>query len=102
MGHPNTNDNDLALTSSRQDIPTDVMQWKPVDTNPTKKLNQCLHFLTSCREMGHPNTNDDDLAPLLRDKLMPLRMWWLKSMPGAMKQMRNALEHKKLGAPGGP
>jgi hypothetical protein len=51
--------------------------------------------------MGQPNTNDDDLAPLLRDKLMPLRMWWLKSMPGAMKQMRNALEHKKLGAPGG-
>jgi hypothetical protein len=50
--------------------------------------------------MGHPNSNDDDLAPLLRDKLMPLRMWWLKSMPGAMKQMRNALEHKKLGAPG--
>jgi hypothetical protein len=50
--------------------------------------------------MGHPNSNDDDLAPLLRDKLMPLRMWWLKTMPGAMRQMRAALEHKKLGAPG--
>lgn len=50
--------------------------------------------------MGLPNTNADGLAPLLRDKLMPVRMWWLKHAPGAMKQFRRALEHKKLGVPG--
>eukprot|EP00878_Enallax_costatus_P025986 GHUV01027853.1.p2 GENE.GHUV01027853.1~~GHUV01027853.1.p2 ORF type:complete len:108 (+),score=26.38 GHUV01027853.1:774-1097(+) len=57
--------------------------------------------ICSCRDMGHPNANADHLAPLLRDKLMPLRMWWLKHAPGAMSQFRKGLEHKKLGAPGG-
>lgn len=55
---------------------------------------------TFCREMGHPNVNADHLAALLRDKLMPLRMWWLKHAPGATKQFKKALEHKKLGCPG--
>jgi hypothetical protein len=51
--------------------------------------------------MGQANANADSLAPLLRDKLMPLRMWWLKRMPGAMKLFVNGLEHRKHGVPGG-
>jgi hypothetical protein len=50
--------------------------------------------------MGTPNANPDTLAPLFRDKLMPLRMWWLKNMPGALKMFKQVLEHKKLGVPG--
>lgn len=84
----------LAVTASSKASP---LRWM-TQGNPTN-YNMLL-FRTMNREMGHPNANDDDLAPLLRDKLMPLRMWWLKSVPGAMKQMRGALEHKKLGVPG--
>jgi hypothetical protein len=51
--------------------------------------------------MGGPNANHDTLAPLFRDKLMPLRMWWLKNMPGALKMFKQGLEHKKHGVPGG-
>jgi hypothetical protein len=50
--------------------------------------------------MGQPNANEDNLAPLLRDKLMPLRMWWLKRVPGAMKAFKRGLEHPKHGVPG--
>lgn len=53
-----------------------------------------------CREMRQPNANADHLAPLLRDKLMPLRMWWLRHAPGGWKQFKKALEHEKLGCPG--
>jgi len=31
---------------------------------------------------------------------MPLRMWWLKRMPGALKRFKQVLEHKKHGVPG--
>eukprot|EP00879_Flechtneria_rotunda_P012904 GHRR01013477.1.p1 GENE.GHRR01013477.1~~GHRR01013477.1.p1 ORF type:complete len:183 (+),score=61.95 GHRR01013477.1:667-1215(+) len=59
-----------------------------------------LIFRTLNRELGLPNANSDHLAALFRDKLMPVRSWWLKRAPGAWKQFKNAVEHKKLGAPG--
>eukprot|EP00775_Hariotina_reticulata_P011525 gene11525-11668_t len=52
------------------------------------------------RELQQPNTNLDDLALLLRDKLMPLRVWWMRHGPGGPAQFRKALEHKRLGVPG--
>lgn len=59
-----------------------------------------LLFRTLNQELGHPNANADTLAPLLRDKLMPLRMWWLKHMPRALKMLVRGLEDKRLGVPG--
>jgi len=52
------------------------------------------------REMQQPNSNTDDLAVVLRDTLMPLRVWWMRHGPGGPTQFRKALEHKKLGVPG--
>ncbi|KAI8474183.1 MAG: S-adenosyl-L-methionine-dependent methyltransferase [Monoraphidium minutum] len=51
-------------------------------------------------DMGRPNANEDHLAPLLRDKLMPLRSRWLAAAPGARAGLRRALEHPRLGTPG--
>ncbi|GBF97576.1 S-adenosyl-L-methionine-dependent methyltransferase [Raphidocelis subcapitata] len=69
-------------------------------TKGSKTNADMLVFRTLNRDMGHPNANADHIAPLLRDKLMPLRSKWLAAVPGARAAFRRGLEHPRLGTPG--
>ncbi|PRW33609.1 S-adenosyl-L-methionine-dependent methyltransferase [Chlorella sorokiniana] len=59
-----------------------------------------LLFRTINRDLGHPNANDDYIAPMFRERLMPLRSWVQRSVPGMLALTRRGVEHPDVGVPG--
>ncbi|KAL6745676.1 S-adenosyl-L-methionine-dependent methyltransferase [Haematococcus lacustris] len=47
-----------------------------------------------------PNHNDDFLAPMLRDKLMPVRSWGVKHVPLVRRSLLSLMESRQWGIPG--
>ncbi|KAI3425331.1 hypothetical protein D9Q98_009095 [Chlorella vulgaris] len=59
-----------------------------------------LLFRTLNRDLCLPNANDDYIAPLFRDRLMPVRSWAQRTLPGMAGVTRRGVENPAIGVPG--
>ncbi|KAL4419924.1 hypothetical protein ABPG75_007022 [Micractinium tetrahymenae] len=74
--------------------------FKALTSHFSKTNVNMLLFRTLNRDLCRPNANEDYIAPLFRDRLIPLRSWVQRSIPGMAALTRRSVESPQLGVPG--
>ncbi|KAL4430397.1 hypothetical protein ABPG77_002203 [Micractinium sp. CCAP 211/92] len=74
--------------------------FKALSSHFSKTNVNMLLFRTLNRDLCRPNANEDYIAPLFRDRLIPIRSWMQRSVPGMAALTRRSVESPGLGVPG--
>lgn len=74
--------------------------FKALSSHFSKTNVNMLLFRTLNRDLCRPNANEDYIAPLFRDRLIPVRSWMQRAVPGMAALTRRSVERPGVGVPG--